>query len=73
MIEQRTSNEVRVSKRCPNCGWRVLDKITPTAGIIELKCSRCGKPVRIDLSYRISYKSSSVRHRLSNSYSYYRI
>lgn len=65
MNEVRKPNEVRVSKRCPNCGWRVLDKITPTTGIIELKCSRCGKSVKIDLSFRLCYKSSAVRYRLA--------
>ena len=51
-MTEDTPSEIRVSKRCPNCGWRVLDKVTATSGIIELKCPRCGKSVRIDLSLR---------------------
>ena len=68
ILAERKKNEVRVSKRCPNCGWRVLDKITPTAGIIELKCPKCEKPVMIDLSYRISIKSATLRYRLASSF-----
>lgn len=67
-MSEKKANEMRVSKRCPNCGWRVLDKITPTTGIIELKCSRCGKPVKIDLSYRLSASSPNLRYRLASSF-----
>ena len=56
---------VRVSKRCPNCGWRVLDKLTPAAGIIELKCPKCGRPVTIDLSCRVAADSPRLRYRLA--------
>ncbi len=58
-------NGVRVSKKCPNCGWRVLDKITPTTGVIELKCPKCEKPVKIDLSYRLSKNNGALRYRLA--------
>lgn len=51
MIENNC-DEIRVSKQCPNCGWRILDKVTATTGIIELKCPRCGKVVMINLSFR---------------------
>ena len=44
--------EVKVVKRCPNCDWRILDKVTPTSGVIELKCPNCRKVVEVDLSYR---------------------
>ena len=54
-----------MSKKCPNCGWRVLDKITPTVGIIELKCPKCGRPVTIDLSCRISADSPCLSFRLA--------
>ena len=59
------SSEVRVSKRCPNCGWRVLDKVTPTTGIIEIKCSHCGKPVKIDLSFRRAIRSERIYRRMA--------
>ena len=60
-----TKKNLRVSKKCPNCGWRVLDKITPTTGVIELKCPKCGKPVKIDLSYRRSMDNCALRYRLA--------
>ncbi len=59
------NNALRVSKKCPNCGWRVLDKITPTTGIIELKCPKCGRPVTIDLSCRLAFDSPRLRYRLA--------
>lgn len=46
------SYEIKVVKRCPKCDWRIFDKVTPTSGIIELKCPNCRKIVEIDLSYR---------------------
>jgi len=46
--------EVRVMKRCPECNWRIFDKVTPTSGIISLKCPKCRQVVEIDLSYRVS-------------------
>ena len=35
------SYEIKVVKRCPKCNWRIFDKVTPTSGIIELKCPNC--------------------------------
>ena len=66
MAEKR--KDMRVSKKCPNCGWRVLDKITPTTGVIELKCPKCEKPVKIDLSYRLSKNCVALRYRLASSF-----
>ena len=57
--------EIRASKRCPECGWRVCDKVTPTEGIIEMKCPRCGKQVRINLSCRVTYGSAQLRCRIA--------
>ncbi|MBQ1553555.1 MAG: hypothetical protein IIZ66_08410 [Clostridia bacterium] len=37
---------------CPSCCRRVLDKITPTSGVIRLKCPHCGRIVLLDLSLR---------------------
>lgn len=64
-MNSSAKNEIRVSKRCPNCGWRVLDKLTPASGIIEVKCKHCGRTVRIDLSYRVSSRSNALRYRLA--------
>lgn len=52
--------EIRIAKRCPKCNWRILDKVTPTAGVIEMKCPRCKTVVRIDLSLRAAVKYRKV-------------
>lgn len=56
------NKEIRIAKRCPNCNWRILDKVTPTAGVIEMKCPRCKTVVQIDLSLRavVKYRKVSV-------------
>ena len=36
---------VNVAVRCPKCNWRVMDKVSPTTGKIEIKCPRCHKIV----------------------------
>lgn len=56
-------NMVRISKRCPVCNSRILDKVTPTEGIIELKCPKCRKTVKVNLSYRISAMNPTLRYR----------
>lgn len=53
--------EVKVVKLCPYCQWRILDKVTPTTGIIEMKCPNCRRVVRVDLSYRTARGSYSPR------------
>ena len=68
MILAEKRKDMRVSKKCPNCGWRVLDKITPTTGVIELKCPKCEKPVKIDLSYRLARNNGALRFRLASSF-----
>lgn len=49
--------EVRVVKLCPYCAWRILDKVTPTTGIIEMKCPNCRRVVRVDLNFRTARDS----------------
>ena len=43
---------MKVIVRCKECGWRILDKVTPATGIIEVKCQRCGTVSKVDLSLR---------------------
>ncbi len=43
---------MKVIVRCKECGWRILDKVTPATGNIEVKCQRCGTVSKIDLSLR---------------------
>lgn len=59
------SQEIRVIKRCPVCQWRILDKVSPASGVIELKCPKCNNIVKIDLSYRktvIHYRQITQRY-----------
>lgn len=58
------SATTRIIKKCPNCGRRIFDKITPTSGVIEIKCPQCKQIIEIDLSYRTAGKlCRSVSHR----------
>ena len=43
---------INVAVRCPKCNWRVMDKISPTTGKIEIKCPRCHRVVEVDLAKR---------------------
>ena len=52
--------ETKVVKKCPVCGWRIFDKITPTSGFIEMKCPGCRQVITIDLSYRIAKRQSKT-------------
>ena len=56
---KESSYAVKIIKFCPHCDWRIFDKVTPTTGVIEIKCPNCRKVVRIDLSYRTARPLSS--------------
>ena len=43
---------MQVMKKCPICDRRIFDKITPTSGMIELKCPHCRNVVTINLALR---------------------
>lgn len=49
-------NQIKIVKRCPACNWRIFDKVTPTTGIIEIKCPNCHRVVSVDLSFRRTIK-----------------
>lgn len=42
----------KIVKKCPKCGRRIFDKVTPTSGVIEIKCPQCKQVIEIDLSFR---------------------
>jgi phage FluMu protein Com len=46
------SEPIPVMVKCPFCGWRILDKLSPTSGLIRTKCPRCRRVVQVDLSLR---------------------
>ena len=39
------AESINVAVRCPECNWRVMDKVSPTTGKIEIKCPHCHKIV----------------------------
>ena len=43
---------MQVMKKCPICDRRIFDKITPTSGMIEMKCPHCRNVVKINLALR---------------------
>lgn len=51
--------ESKIMKRCPICGWRIFDKITPTTGFIEMKCPGCRRVITVDLSRRLVKRRSN--------------
>lgn len=44
--------QTRIIVKCTACGWRLMDKVTPTAGKIQIKCPRCHHVILVDLSLR---------------------
>lgn len=50
--------EIKIIKKCPICGWRIFDKITPASGLIQIKCPGCRQVITVDLSYRTARRSS---------------
>ena len=61
------NKQVRAVVRCPNCEWRILDKISLTSGKIEIKCPHCHSVVKIDLSLRrdLKFRNVKIHYRLS--------
>jgi len=43
---------MQVMKKCPVCDRRIFDKITPTSGLIEMKCPHCRNVVTVNLALR---------------------
>lgn len=46
------AQSINIAVRCPECKWRVMDKVSPTTGKIEIKCPHCHKIVAVDLALR---------------------
>lgn len=55
---------IRMTKRCKYCSWRIFDKVTPTTGMIEVKCPKCGRVQKIDLAFRMASKSA-IKHEIA--------
>ena len=59
------SYEIKVVNALPEMQLAHFDKVTPTSGIIELKCPNCRKIVEIDLSYRTPIRRRATYYRAS--------
>lgn len=46
------SESITVAVRCPKCNWRIMDKLSPATGKVEIKCPRCRQVVEVDLALR---------------------
>jgi len=55
---------INVIVRCPECQRRLMDKVTATNGVIEIKCPQCRKVVKVNLSLRVNNRSA-LRYRLA--------
>lgn len=57
---------IRVIVKCPLCNWRILDKVTPTSGNIQIKCPNCRQVVKINLSLRavVKYRVAGIHYRV---------
>lgn len=66
--ERKLSNEVRVIKRCPQCGRRLFDKITTGTGVVETKCPQCKSVVQINLAFRLSRSRTTYVPKLTSNF-----
>ena len=39
---------------CPLCSWRLMDKLTPLEGTVQIKCPNCRKVVEVNLRLRLN-------------------
>lgn len=46
---------MKISKKCPKCGRRLFDKISPASGYIEIKCNKCGASTAVRRSCGSKY------------------
>jgi len=51
--------DIKVIVKCPLCEWRIMDKMSPASGHIQIKCPNCRRVVKINLSLR-----SAVKYRI---------
>ena len=56
-MEQLNNNQTyvpKVSVFCPACNWRLMDKLTPLDGIVQMKCPHCHFIVEVNLRLRLN-------------------
>ena len=60
-----TTESTKVAVRCNDCKRIVAYKLCKGSGILQLKCPKCGREIRIDLSLRrakhpIFYRTATI-------------
>ena len=46
----KEDKSIRVEVRCKTCGRLLFYKMGEASGVLEIKCSKCGKIAVVDLS-----------------------
>ena len=60
---------------CPLCSWRLMDKLTPLEGTVQIKCPNCRKVVEINHNadiYAVSAKLDKLAEKLVEKYGFER-
>lgn len=51
MMEEQ-DKQIRVEVRCKTCGRLLCYKMTAASGLVEMKCTKCGKTEVVNLALR---------------------
>lgn len=65
MMEVKEQQTVRVEVRCKLCGRLLCYKVSMASGLVEMKCSKCGKTALINLALR--KRNTPIQYRRARS------
>ena len=65
MMEVKEQKTVRVEIRCKTCGSLLCYKVSMASGLVEMKCSKCGKTALVNLALR--KRSTPIQYRRARS------
>ena len=65
MMEVKEQKTVRVEIRCKTCGRLLCYKVSMASGLVEMKCSKCGKTALVNLALR--KRSTPIQYRRARS------
>lgn len=61
--------QIRVEVRCKTCGRLLCYKVSMATGLVEMKCTKCGKTAVVNLALR--KRSNPIQYRRAkNSHSF---
>lgn len=61
--EPRAVNSIKVAVKCKHCDRLMFYKLSKTTGVIECKCTKCGRITEVDLSLRMN--RSGIKYRVA--------